>query len=73
MRACISMVLSVRLAITMEMPIDEPILRTSVMIDGAAVAQMPGQRQERRRRDRHEQQAEADALDDAGDDDRVLR
>ena len=32
-RACISVVLLVRLAITIEMPIDEPMLRTSVKIE----------------------------------------
>ncbi len=41
-RACISMVLSVRLAITMEMPIDEPILRTSVRIEVPLLRRCPG-------------------------------
>ena len=41
-RACISVVVLVRLAITIEMPIELPMLRTSVSIDGAAGAQMAG-------------------------------
>ena len=40
-RACISVVLLVRLAITMEMPIDEPMLRTSVVIEVAPLRSDP--------------------------------
>ena len=69
-RACISVVLLVRLAITIEMPIELPMLRTSVRIGGAArCADAPGSVANATVLSGTNTQAEADALHDAGDDD----
>ena len=71
--ACATWVIRTSCAPTIEMPTDPPILRDEVEQRGAGRPHTRGQGFERQRLQRHEDQAEAEALDDPADDHRPRR